>query len=167
MKISKNVFLPFLILYILFFIGCEKQPDITALKTEVNSINDMMEEAIISNNYDNLLKLYTQDAISLPSYQPMLKGLEAIKSNSDSQTDMQGKMKEFVITSTDVWVSGNFVVDIGTYSMTLELPDSNKTEMKDHGKYLTLFEIQKNGSLLMKADTWNTDLNPWEQMGKQ
>jgi hypothetical protein len=36
--------------------------------------------------------------------------------------------------------------------------------MKDNGKYLTLFEIQQDGSLLIKVDTWNTDLNPWEAM---
>lgn len=156
----------FLLITISVFLsaGCQKHHDIDKLKAEINSINEKLSKAILENDHDTPLKLYTEDAISLPSYQPMIKGMEALKEAAEKQIENPMNMKTFKITSTDVWVSGMFVVDIGTYSLTMEMPDAPGGEMKDQGKYLTLFEIQRDGSLLMKADTWNTDFNPWEAM---
>ena len=48
--------------------------------------------------------------------------------------------------------------------MSMNWPDAPGGVWSDKGKYLTLYEIQEDGSLLMKADTWNTDNNPWEDM---
>jgi len=132
------------------------------LKTEVNSFNEEMVKMVLNNDNEAMLKLYVDDAISLPSYQPMIKGMEALKKSTENQPEMN--MKTFNINSTDVWVSGNFVVDIGTYDLTMDMPEMG--EIMDKGKYLNLFEIQKDGSLKIKADTWNTDMNPWEEMMK-
>ena len=124
-----------------------------------------MTEAILSGESEPMLKMYTENAVSMPSYQPMIMGLEAIKANSAEQPPMN--MKTFELVTTDVLVSGNFIIDIGTYNLTMEMADAPGGEVKDNGKYLTLFEIQKDGSLLIKADTWNTDLNPWEMIMEQ
>jgi hypothetical protein len=35
--------------------------------------------------------------------------------------------------------------------------------MEDHGKYVTVWEKQKGGALKIKVETWNSDINPWEQ----
>jgi ketosteroid isomerase-like protein len=32
--------------------------------------------------------------------------------------------------------------------------------MDDHGKYLTIWEKQKDGSLKVKVETWNSDVQP-------
>jgi ketosteroid isomerase-like protein len=145
-----------------FLFGCQPQHDLNKIKTQVQELNDALVVAMLANDSEAAIKHYTQDAISLPSYQPMIKGLEAIKSASQNQPPMN--MSEFVLTTTDVLVSGNFVVDIGTYSLKMDMPEAPGGEVTDNGKYLTLFEIQKDGSLLIKADTWNTDMNPWEAM---
>jgi hypothetical protein len=71
------------------------------------------------------------------------------------------------LTSTDIWQSGNLVVDIGTYSFSMDMPQMPGGIFKDQGKYITIYEVQSDGSLLIKADTWNTDNNPWIQMGQQ
>jgi len=164
MQDFKKIMLLLIALSVVLLMGCEKHHDVEKLKAEVNSINDQLSKAILENDHDGPLKFYTEDAISLPSYQPMIKGMDALKEQTEKQKEHPMNMKTFKITSTDVWVSGMFVVDIGTYSLTMEMPDAPGGEIKDQGKYLTLFEIQKDGSLLMKADTWNTDFNPWEAM---
>jgi len=154
------------ILSLTFFIGCQQQHDIDKLKSEINIINDELTKAMLANDSDAALKFYTQDAISLPSYQPMIRGMEDLKADADKQKQMPLNMKSFSLTSTDVWVSGKFVVEIGTYNLIMEMPEMPGGEMKDKGKYLTVFEIQDDGSLLMKAETWNTDTNPWEEIMK-
>jgi ketosteroid isomerase-like protein len=36
--------------------------------------------------------------------------------------------------------------------------------MDDHGKYLTIWEKQKDGSLKIKIETWNSDVDPTSMM---
>ena len=36
--------------------------------------------------------------------------------------------------------------------------------MDDHGKYLTIWEKQKDGSLKTKIEIWNSDVNPMSMM---
>lgn len=159
--LSKLSLLSFSLLFI-FAIGCQQQHDMEKITAQVNEINNLMTKAMMDNDSDEFLKFYTNDAISMPSYQPMMKGMDAFKEHSKNQPPMD--MKSFTLTSTDIFVSGNFVVDIGTYDLVMNMPELPTGEMPDKGKYLTLYEIQKDGSLLIKVDTWNTDMNPWEAM---
>jgi ketosteroid isomerase-like protein len=159
MKVLPKLSLLSLSLIFLLSIGCQQQHDMEKITVQVNEINDLMTKSMLDNDSEAMLKLYTDDAISMPSYQPMMKGMEAFKENIKNQLPME--MKSFTITSTDILVSGNFVVDIGTYDLVMKMADG---EVPDKGKYLTLFEIQKDGSLLIKVETWNTDFNPWEMM---
>jgi ketosteroid isomerase-like protein len=61
-------------------------------------------------------------------------------------------------------VSGDFVVDIGTYEITMNIPEMGDMPYTDNGKYMTIWEMQDDGSLLVVAETWNTDKNPWMEM---
>ncbi len=162
MKKINLIFTLLAVFTLLFSTGCEQQPDLEKITAQVNEMNDIMTKSVLENDVETILKYYTDDAISMPSYQPMMKGIEAFKEHSKNQPPMD--MKSFSLTSTDILVSGNFVVDIGTYNLIINMPDIPGGEMPDKGKYLTLYEIQMDGSLLIKVDTWNTDTNPWEQM---
>ena len=143
------------------FIGCQQQHDLEKIKSQVDEINNKMVTAILENNQEPLFEMYMEDAISMPSYQPMVKGLEAMKEMGKDQPPMN--MKKFTLATEEIFVSGNFVIDIGTYDLVIDM-GPEQGEVPDKGKYLTLFEIQKDGNLLIKADTWNTDFNPWEMM---
>jgi len=158
------------ILSLTFIFACSqsqnmvKQFDKDALKTEITKMNDMAAKAMIDGDYKSTLPNYTDDAISLPSYQSVVRGKEALKKNAEMQPPM--KMNKFVLTSTDIWQEGKFIIDIGSYIFSMDMPQSPGGEFKDSGKYMTVYEVQKDGSLLIKAETWNTDQNPWMQMGQ-
>jgi hypothetical protein len=36
----------------------------------------------------------------------------------------------------------------------------------NHRECLTLWEMQEDGSMKIKVETWNTDVNPWMEMQK-
>jgi ketosteroid isomerase-like protein len=36
--------------------------------------------------------------------------------------------------------------------------------INDNGKYMTVWEKQSDGSWKVKAETWNSDNNPWADM---
>ena len=155
-----------ILLILAVFISCQPQQDINVLQSQVDEINKTITKAMLEGDFESILKLYTNDAISLPSYEPMIKGIEALKAQNEKQKEMPMNMKSFSLSTTDLWVSGNFVVEIGTYDLVMLMPADQGGEMPDKGKYLTLYEIQKDGSLLIKAETWNTDTNPWMDMMK-
>jgi ketosteroid isomerase-like protein len=109
---------------------------------------------------------YSNDVISMPSYEPMLRGIEACKQSYKKMTEAGMKMTAFKSTVTDIMQSGNFIVDIGTYEITMTIPQMGDMPWSDHGKYMTIWEKQDDGSLKIKVETWNSDVNPWQEMQK-
>jgi ketosteroid isomerase-like protein len=133
------------------------------MKAKVDKINSAYTTAMLRGNDDQLLMLYAKDAICMPSYSPMLVGIDAIKKASMEDKKSGWKTTAFELKSTKLLTAGNLVTDIGTYKMSMKMEGSDKM-MDDHGKYLTILEKQSDGSLKIKVDTWNSDVNPWSKM---
>jgi len=129
-------------------------------------MNDEFAEVMISGDPSTLWEHYTADVISMPSYEPMVRGIEACKESYKKMTESGMKMTAFKSTVTDVMEAGNLVVDIGTYEITMTIPEMGDMPYTDHGKYMTIWEKQDDGSLKVKVETWNSDVNPWEEMKK-
>ena len=159
----KNLFSFFFAL--LFITALTYAQDMDELKKKVQAMNDMYAEKMVSGDVDELWQHYTDDVIAMPSYEPMLKGLDANKKSWEGMKQSGVKMTAFKTTVTDLMKYGDLVVDIGKYEITMSIPGMDKP-WDDHGKYLTLWEIQEDGSMKIKVETWNTDVNPWMEMEK-
>jgi len=105
---------------------------------------------------------YAENPISMPSYQPALRSLDAMRESHKQQHEMGMKITAFELTATDVIVEGNIAVEIGTYTISMDMPEMGTWD--DQGKYMNVWEKQDDGSMKIKADIWNTDMNPWEMM---
>ncbi len=140
--------------------------DTAELKEKIQTINNRLAEMMVSGEEEAMWEYYSDDIISMPSYQPMMKGIEACKKASEEMMSSGMKMTAFKSTVTDIMQSGNLVVDIGTYEITMMLPQMGDQPWSDHGKYMTIWEMQDDGSLKVKVETWNTDVNPWMEMQK-
>ena len=138
--------------------------DMKEIREKVDAINATLSKAMIENDMETPISLYADECWSLPSYSPMLKGKAAIKKAAIENAQNPMKMTEFKLKTVDIFTEGDLVVEIGEYELEFEMPGMPEP-MTDKGKYLTIFEMQDDGSLLMKAETWNTDMNPWEMMG--
>ena len=149
-----------------FLASCSKAPDLDALKEKVQKMNDEMATMMVSGDMSSAWEHYSDDVISMPSYEPMMKGIDACKESSKKMMESGMKMTAFKSTVTDILVSGDYVIDIGTYEITMMVPQMGDQPWSDHGKYMTIWEMQKDGSLKVKAETWNTDVNPWMEMQK-
>ena len=132
-------------------------------KAKIEKLNKEMVKDMLEGNTDHNLSLYTPDAISLPSYEPMMEGTDAIRKSSEDMKKSGMKITAFETNTYKVMSAGNLVNEIGTYKMTMTMPGMSKP-MNDHGKYLTIWEKQKDGSLKIKVETWNTDVNPMSMM---
>jgi ketosteroid isomerase-like protein len=132
-------------------------------KSKIESLNKEMAKNMIAGNSEKLLSLYTDDAISMPSYQPMNQGIAAIRKASDDEAKTGVKYNSFTPTTLKVMANGNLITEIGTYNISVSMPKMDKP-IEDHGKYLTIWEKQKDGSLKVKVEIWNSDVNPMSMM---
>ncbi|MGB5286945.1 MAG: hypothetical protein WBQ32_03410 [Ignavibacteriaceae bacterium] len=156
----------FAILFALIFTASLVNAQDTAeLMKKIQAMNDESAKKMISGD-ESMWVNYAEDIISMPSYEPMLKGLDACKMSYKKMTESGMKMTAFKSTVTDVMQSGNFIVDIGTYEITMTMPQMGDMPWTDNGKYMTIWEKQDDGSMKIKAETWNTDVNPWMEMEK-
>jgi ketosteroid isomerase-like protein len=128
-------------------------------KTKIETMNKQMAKDMLAGNTEKLLSLYTSDAISLPNYQPIHEGIAAIRKASEEDAKSGVKITSFEPTTLKVMANGNLITEIGTYKIDMTMPGMDKP-MMDHGKYLTVWEKQKDGSLKIKIETWNSDINP-------
>jgi len=155
--------------------------DTAELMKKIQAMNDESAKKMVSGDEAGMWANYTEDVISMPSYEPMLKGIAACKESYKKMNESGMKMTAFKSTVTDILQSGNFVVDIGMYEITMTMPQmgdqpwsDNEITMtmpqmgdqpwSDSGKYMTVWEKQEDGSLKVVVETWNTDNNPWEEM---
>jgi ketosteroid isomerase-like protein len=136
--------------------------DVDKLKVKIEAMNKIFTKAMLDNDTEKMMSLYTDDIISMPSYQPTIKGIAKVRELSEMQAKSGWKTTQFALNITDVVVAGNLIIEIGNYNMKMSGPDV--PEWADNGKYMTIWEEQKDGSLKIKIETWNTDNNPWVQM---
>ena len=136
--------------------------DVDKIKQKIEELNKVYSQSMIDKDLNKMMSMYADDVISMPSYQPTIKGAEKIKELSEQQFKSDWKTEKFELIPTDVLVSGKYAIEIGNYDMKMSGP--GVPEWTDKGKYLTVWEIQKDGSLKIKVETWNTDSNPWQQM---
>jgi uncharacterized protein (TIGR02246 family) len=124
-----------------------------------NQMNDKFGHALLDGDYNTIASFYTDDAISLPSYEPMWRGKSAILEGNKKDFKSGFKYRTFNAKTTDFFGSGDITYEIGTYELSFTLPNMT-AEMQDHGKYVNIWQKQSDGSWKLKADTWNSDVNP-------
>lgn len=136
--------------------------DVGKIKAKIEEQNKIYTNAMIDNDTETMLSMYAVDVISMPSYQPTVKGIDKVRELSEMQAKSGWKTTQFELNLTDVIVAGDLAIEIGNYDMKMSGP--GVPEWADNGKYITIWELQKDGSLKIKVETWNTDHNPWQEM---
>lgn len=159
----KNLIFMSMLFAIMFMASAVYSQSNLEYKTKIEAMNKEMAKNMVAGNSEKLLSLYTEDAISMPSYEPMQDGLVAIRKASENMVKSGVKYNSFEATTLKVYANGNLITEIGTYKISVSIPGSEKP-MDDHGKYLTVWEKQKDGSLKVKIETWNSDVNPMSLM---
>jgi len=150
--------LPLLLLGPVLFSCAPKPPDVAEVRKTIEARTAKSAQEMIAGTWDTTMANFTDDAVSMPNFMPMSKGKQAIK---EQYSMMMGSGMKFVnvnFATLDVQVSGEYAYEIGTYSMTFDMPPMG--QMSDAGKYLTVYQQAKDGSWKVKIETWNSDKAP-------
>lgn len=132
------------------------------LSSQIEKLNKLYSDAMINNDTKTMMSLYTDDVVSLPSYQPMIKGIETLRALSEQIENSEWRTTSFEMKTTDLIPTDNFIIEIGNYKMNMVGP--GVPDWSDEGKYITIWQRQKDGNLKIRVEMWNTDLNPFLEM---
>ena len=132
------------------------------MKAKFNELNKKFSQMMLDNDLEGMLSYYAENPIPMPSYQPALRSLDAMRESHKQQHEMGMKVTAFELIATDVIVEGNIAVEIGTYTISMDMVEMGAID--DFGKYMNVWQKQ-DGDWKLRADMWNTDMNPWMEMG--
>lgn len=148
-----------LILSVVFCVQLFAQKDIDKLKSEIETINAKLIKANIAGDLETIASFYTNDIFHMPNYAPMVKGKEIMLEKEKETLDAGFKMLSMNLNIVDVLACKDLIIEIGEYAISLTIPEMSYP-VADNGKYVTVWETQSDGSLKIKVETWNTDINP-------
>jgi len=134
--------------------------DLEETKKMIENMNDRIAKASIEADTVTIFLHYAEDVVSMPNYGEMIRGKAALKKQDAEMRKAGMKIHSLHYATLDLWVSTDLVCEIGTYGISLTLPGMSKP-VADNGKYLNIWEKQSDGSLKVKVEIWNTDVNPW------
>ena len=130
-------------------------PDTASVRAAIEAANARFLEAFKRGDKTGLMANYADDAILMMRNEAAWRGREGLDKGFSGFLS-QVSFKDGAAITSDVMVAGDLSVETGTFAWTL-LPKSGP-EMKDRGKYLTVWKRQTDGSWKILRDINNTDL---------
>jgi uncharacterized protein (TIGR02246 family) len=129
--------------------------DAGAVRQAIEAANARFADAAKRGDTAVVGAIFAEDVLVMMPNQPAQRGLDAARKNFASMFT-PSTVKEFNIKTDDVAVGGDLAVETGNYEMTLQPPGAR--EVKDKGKYITVWKRQPDGSWKIIRDIVNSDL---------
>lgn len=127
------------------------------LKKQIEKINAELNKANMEGKFVSYLdKYFATDVVSMPNYGEITFGLEALRKAEEKLADPTPKNYTIESTILQIQVYGNIIIEVGTYKIIMN-KESESKKPDEYGKYLNVWEKQKDGSLKVKIETWNAD----------
>jgi uncharacterized protein (TIGR02246 family) len=103
---------------------------------------------------DELIELYTADALVLRSNLPPIRGAMAVREFFFAS--LEAGLGEVALDPIRVEVSGGLAHEVGRYSALV--PGSEGKRREERGKYLWVFAKQSTGDWKLVSECWSSDL---------
>jgi uncharacterized protein (TIGR02246 family) len=129
--------------------------DANAVREAIDAANARFVDAAKRGDTSIVDAIFAEDVVVMMSNEPAKRGREAAREGF-ARTFVPGTVKEFSLKTDDVAAGGDLAVETGAYEMTLQ-PKGAK-EVKDKGKYITVWKRQPDGSWKIVRDMVNSDL---------
>ena len=134
-------------------VGCERPTGLSkADRTAVHQAQENDVKLTNAQDWKGDLALYAEDATLMPPNQAAIQGKTPIQAWIEAYPPISNLQEQ----SLEIEGQGNLAYDRGTYSMTVTHVGAKPTE--DHGKYLTIWRKQADGSWKISRAIYNSDL---------
>jgi uncharacterized protein (TIGR02246 family) len=155
MKTKPLILAGCLALLLLAFIGAVSAAD-TKIEQALRDLDAKWSAAAGAKDIDKTVSYYSEDAVVMPPNAPSATTKEAIRSAWKEMLTTPGAAISWKATKVEVAKSGDLACVSGTYEETMT--DASGKPVKDHGKYVEVWEKQADGTWKCGADIWNSDL---------
>ncbi len=129
--------------------------DSATVRTAIEATNARFLDAFKRGDKAGLMASYADDAIVMMPNEEAWRGREGIDKGFSGFLS-QMSFKDGSAKTEDVMVTGDLAVETGAFAWTLQ-PKSG-AEVKDKGKYITVWKRQADGSWKIVRDISNSDL---------
>jgi ketosteroid isomerase-like protein len=150
---------PFSLLVLIgaLLIGCKppEQFDVAAVKAKIEAGNKGYTQALLKGDATAAAGYWDENAVSLSSNMPMVRGRAAIEKGLTVLIQSGMKYKEFTTTTISVEGAGDIAVELGRAFLTFEM---NGRVIADTVKYLTVWKKQADASWKIAYDSPSTDI---------
>ena len=136
-------------------VAATSSTDAGAARQAIEAANARFADAAKRGDTAVVSAIFAEDVIVMMPNQPAQRGVDAARKNFAS-TFAPSTVKAFDLKTDDVAVGGDLAVETGNYEMTLQ-PRGGR-EVKDKGKYITVWKRQADGSWKIIRDMVNSDL---------
>jgi ketosteroid isomerase-like protein len=140
--------------------ACQQAPvDQSAAAADAIRAADIAWETVFSGGDTNAAVAAIDPTGSmLPPNGPIATGHDAIRQLIAGFYGMPGMSLHWQVNSVEAAASGDLGYSMGTYQLSVN--DAKGQPVSDHGKYVTTWRKQTDGSWKVVADIWNSDLPP-------
>jgi uncharacterized protein (TIGR02246 family) len=152
---TKIYFSLFVLLLGFLFFSCtspQKEMDVAQVRKAIEEGNVKFGEAVRQGDGTAIAALYTEDATLLPPDSEMIKGKMGIE--AFWKGGLQMGIKDAVLTTVDVFGSGNMAYEIGRYALKIQPAEAEPLEQK--GKYVVVWLKTSEGTWKLHVDIWNS-----------
>lgn len=129
--------------------------DTASVRAAIEAANGRFLDAFKRGDKAGLMANYTDDAILMMQNEEAWRGREGLDKGFSAFLS-QMSFKEGAAKTEDVMVAGDLAVETGTFAWTFQARSG--AEIKDKGKYLTIWKRQTDGSWKIVRDINNSDL---------
>lgn len=130
----------------------EEEMDLAQVRKAIEEGNLKFVEGIRQGDGAAVAALYTEDATLLPPDADMIQGAQSIEEFWNGA--IQIGVRDAVLTIVDLYGSGDFVYEIGKYTLTIQ-PEGQES-IKAEGKYVVVWKKTADGSWKLHVDIWNS-----------
>ena len=139
-----------LLLFTLVIVSCGEVEDVETIIIDNNS---KWVEYYNEGNAKGIASLHTIDAVVIPPKSDFVVGRNKIEEMYKSEIEMgNGTLG---LQTTEVIQEGLYAYETGLYDIKMTIEGE---EVNEYGKYIVVWEKQKNGDWLCKKDIWNASL---------
>jgi uncharacterized protein (TIGR02246 family) len=145
---------------LLVLAGCQppQAGDTAADEAALRTLNDRLETAVTTGKLEEIAAFYAEDAVLLPTAEPMISGKAAITAEWQHVLAIPDYQNKTSLQRVEVAASRDMAVTMGSYSSRMMGEDGKP--VTEPGKWLTVWKKQPDGAWKIVMDTYNTDIPP-------
>ena len=139
-----------LLLFTLICFSCGEPENVESIIIDNNS---KWVEYYNKGDAKGIASLHTLDAVVIPPKSDFVVGRDKIEEMYKAEIETgNGTLG---LQTTEVIQEGLYAYETGLYDIKMTIEGE---EINDYGKYIVIWEKQKNGDWLCKKDIWNTNI---------